>query len=168
MAKKKTTKPRKTQKKKPTSKVKEPKWEAPDQVGGFSFVSDTKNMNDPGAYFTLVYFIALPRVMRERIIGVGTQEELAKKMGVSEKTLSCWKNRTGFSDDVQSIRAGFFRERTADALLSLENKAIKTGDASEVKLLLQYTGELKQDDDKNKVPQLLAEAIKNISTVLDT
>lgn len=125
-------------------------------------------MKKEGEYFAFAEFIALPRALRESVLGVKTQTDFAKRFGVNEWTLVEWKKREEFQESVKKIRASFFRERTGDVLLSVETNAIKTGDAAPARLLLEVTGEVKKEksDDPNHLPEVLAEAIRNLSSIL--
>lgn len=150
--------------KKPKETV--PSYPKPAQISETGLVSDLNSMKHPGEYMEFLLFMALPRALRVEVCGAKDQRELAKKFGVGEDTLSEWKQREGFREDVDRLRRDFFRERTGDVLLAVETKAIRTGDAAEAKLLLEFTGELKKDEDASKVPELLAQTIARIAKVL--
>lgn len=66
----------------------------------------------------------MPKSLREP----KTQRELALMFGVGEDTLSEWKTRDGFWDLVASHRNNWGREKTPEVLLSLFERATKTGD----------------------------------------
>lgn len=117
-------------------------------------------------YMNFLVFCALPRAMREKVLGTKDQQAFAEKFGLHEGTLSEWKQKPGFWDEAFAIRRDFFRERTADALLAMETKAIRTGDAAEVNSLLKYTGELKADTDPTAIPEAVANAVAKIFEVL--
>lgn len=140
---------------------------APAQIEPTALVSDLTGLGkNAGGYVTLILYIALPRVYRKGAVQVDTQEDLAKLLKVDEATLTRWKARPGFWDDVRNVQIKYFTERIGDVILAQENEAIK-GHTPAARLVLEAVGYLKKDDKENQVPQLLAEAIKNISTILD-
>jgi len=167
MANKKKTIKKKAKVKAKAKKPKEIATPMPERVHPASLVSDLKGMKNPGAYVTLIQYIALPREYRTSTIGVDTQEKLAKMLGVNVATLSQWKSHPGFWNDVENVQIKYFTERVGDVVLAQENKALK-GDTPAARTVLEVVGRLKKRDEKeSEVPQLLAEAIKNISTILD-
>jgi len=85
-------------------------------------------------YLDFIIWIATPNSLRVP----KTQQELAKKFGVGQDTLSEWKTRHDFWIKVKEKRKEWGRERTPDVILALYNRIIKTGGAQEVKLWLQY------------------------------
>lgn len=118
-------------------------------------------------YQEYIHFCSLPRALRSKVMGAKDNQEFCEKFGLSMDTLTDWKQRAGFWDSVLAVRKEFFKDRTADVILAVETKAIKTGDAAEARLMLDYTGELKKEEkDPDQVPILLAEAINKISKIL--
>lgn len=139
---------------------------APVELEAGALISDVKGMVNPGGYVTLILYIALPRVYRASVVGADTQEKLAEKLEVDVATLSRWKNRPGFWEDVKNVQVKYFTERIGDVILAQENEAIK-GHTPAARLVLEAVGYLKKDEDKSNVPELLAVAIKNVSSFLD-
>ena len=84
-------------------------------------------------YKQFIEWLALPVKERE----LKTQKELAEQFGLSEWTLSQWKDRQGFWPAVEAVRKSWGKSKTPEVLNSLYNKAL-TGNAAEVKLWLQY------------------------------
>lgn len=118
-------------------------------------------------YFAFAEFIALPRALRDSVLGVKTQGEFAERFGVDEWTLVQWKKKEGFQEEVKKIRATFFRERTGDVMLAVETNAIKTGDAAPARLILEVTGEVKKEKDPTEhSSEALEKAIDIINRVL--
>jgi len=132
--------------------------------------SETEGMNKPQEYLEFITFMALPRTLREEIIGADTQEDFSKKFKVSEKTLVDWKKRAGFWDDVVTVRKEFFKARTADVLLALETKNLSPEkvNGQDVRVLLTYTGEYSEKQElEHKVHPELQAALEKIGKVLD-
>lgn len=94
---------------------------------------DHSGVQEPLKLQAFIGWIALPKAARLP----KTNKELAKKIGVSQDTLTDWKRLTGFWKEVQQEQESYFRGQTADVLHALLEKA-KTGRAAEVKLYLQY------------------------------
>lgn len=133
--------------------------------------SELKNMTKPQEYLEYVTFMALPRTMRAEILGLedDTQESFGKKLGVNKNTLTDWKGKAGFWDDVMTVRKEFFRARTADVILALETKNLSPDKVSgqDVRVLLTYTGEYSEKQEtEHKVHPELAAALEKIGQVL--
>lgn len=86
-----------------------------------------------GEYSDFVAWTALPTELRVP----KTQRELSKKFGVGEDTLSEWKRRSGFWEEVTEKRKTWGRERTPDVMLALFKRIQRTGSAPEVRLWLE-------------------------------
>lgn len=100
--------------------------------------SAIENMKNPSEYIAFIEFIATPKDLRE----IETQGEFSKKFGVGQDTLSAWKRRDGFWDDVRVIRKQIIREDYLPlALVALKRTALRDGKAPEVKLLFQLADE---------------------------
>lgn len=156
-------------KKKVAPKIVEEQTQIPPNVGpevSTILTSDLKGMKHPQEYIQLIYFTAIHQEARKKLFGVIDQAGLARKFKVNEATLSEWKTRTGFWADVSRLRRDFYADRVGDVVNSLVNTAIRTGAASESKLVLEYSGDLKKEDSANKVSEQLAEAISRIARVL--
>lgn len=85
-------------------------------------------------YLDFITWIATPNTIRIP----KTQQELSKKFGVGQDTLSEWKSRPGFWTSVKEKRRQWGQERTPDVIMALYNRIMRTGSAPEVKLWLQY------------------------------
>lgn len=85
-------------------------------------------------YSEFITWIATPSDLREP----KTQQELSKKFGVGQDTLSDWKKQSDFWIKVKEKRVSWGHERTPDVILALYNRIKKTGDPTAVKLWLQY------------------------------
>ena len=95
---------------------------------------DLKGLKHPAEYQEFIIWMALPEPLRNP----KTQRELAKNFGVGEDTLSEWKRRDGFWDEATKRRKEWGRERTPNVILGLYRKAVRDGNAAEVKLWLEY------------------------------
>jgi len=95
---------------------------------------DLKGLKHQIEYLDFITWIATPSALRIP----KTQQELSKKFGVGQDTLSEWKSRHDFWKRVAEKRKKWGQERTPDVIMALFNRIIKTGGAPEVKLWLQY------------------------------
>lgn len=84
-------------------------------------------------YHQFVLWTSLPKELREP----KTQAELSKQFGVGQDTVSEWKKRIGFWDEVARQRKNWSKEKTSDIIYSLYKRIMETGNASEVKLWFQ-------------------------------
>jgi hypothetical protein len=85
-------------------------------------------------YRDFIEWIATPTSARNP----KTQQELSKKFGVGQDTLSEWKHRQDFWTEVARKRKEWGREKAPDIVKALYDRIIKTGGAAEVKLWLEY------------------------------
>ena len=92
-----------------------------------------KGLKHPLEFSQFISWLALPESLRNP----QNQKDLAEKFGVGEDTLSDWKKRNGFWNEVKTQHKDFGKARTADVLEGLYHKA-KKGTAPEVRLWLQY------------------------------
>ena len=119
------------------------------------------------AYAAFQEYCSLPRALRQSVLGVNTQGEFAKQWKVDEDTLNSWKKREDFWKETFKLRRQFFSERTADVILGVETKAIKTGDAASARLILEVTEEVKREkDDPSKMGEALGQAIAKVFEIL--
>ena len=117
--------------------------------------------NKPIEYLEFVKFIAVPQVMRE----LKTQGDFSKKFEVSETTLSEWKARDGFWDDVAKQRRLFFKDKTSNVVASIYRAALESSPADR-KLWLQYIEEWSEKQElehKGEGLASLSEAIKKLA-----
>jgi len=129
--------------------------------------SSLLNIMNPSAYLAFIEFIATPPHLRE----IKTQGEFAKEFRISEDTLSLWKKRAGFEEDVDDARKRIVNfDMLSTALSALHRKIIKEGGASEVKLLYQIAGKLEEKkviEDKRPVRELSEERKTEIAKRLE-
>lgn len=84
-------------------------------------------------YRDFVVWIATPKALREP----ATQRDMAKQFGVGEDTLSDWKNRPDFWEEVKEERSRWTREKTSDVIHALYKRASEGGSAHEVRLWME-------------------------------
>lgn len=131
--------------------------------------SDLTKMQKPQEYMEYVYFMALPRTLRAETLGLDGQADVdfTAKYKVNKNTLTEWRKRVGFWDDVQTVRKEFFRARSGDVLLALETTCIREGKGTDVRVYLTYTGEYSDKvEQEHKVHPELQAALEKIGTVL--
>jgi hypothetical protein len=69
-----------------------------------------------------------------------TQKEFAAVIGTDEGTLSDWKKKAGFMDEVRGLARKYLKDELPDIYGALIEKA-KTGDVPAIKLAMEMTGE---------------------------
>lgn len=99
----------------------------------------SKRRQSPGnkkeaEYLQFIKWVALPEPLREP----RTQKELAVVLRVDESSLSDWKKRDGFWDEVKKELRTWSKEKTPNVIMGLYRKAVRDGTAQEAKLWLQY------------------------------
>ncbi len=113
-------------------------------------------------YLAFIDWAATPSMKRE----ITTMQEFAASIGVNNNTLTEWKKREGFAEAVRQARKRYFGgDMVGDVLMGLYKKCLKDGTAAEVKLLMQYVGELREDGAVSMSPEL-QKAIDKISNKL--
>lgn len=122
------------------------------------------DLRKPFEYAQFVKWIATPSVLREP----SRQDDLAKEFRVHPGTLSEWKKRESFWDDVRAEMKFYFKTKTPNVLQAIYQKILKgDGSGGEAKIWLQYIDEwipkqeninrdktledlIKEDDEKNE------------------
>jgi hypothetical protein len=93
-----------------------------------------KQRKKPAAYDALVIYCASPLGQSE----YESQAEISKKFRVSEWTLSQWKLKESFWDEVNKMRTIVMRSKMVNGVLgAVYRKVLSEGTASEAKLLLE-------------------------------
>lgn len=106
-----------------------------------TFNSDFTGLRNTSEYIAFIDFMATPKELRD----LETQGEFSKFFKVSENTLTDWKRRDGFWEDVREARRKYIREEfLGTALLALKKSILKDGKAPEVKLLYQLADEFEE------------------------
>lgn len=99
-----------------------------------SKINDLCGLKHQMEYLDFIAWVATPSAIRIP----KTQQELSKKFGVGQDTLSAWKSRPKFWTSVNEKRKQWGQERTPDVVMALYNRIMRTGSAQEIKLWLQY------------------------------
>lgn len=99
------------------------------------------NLKNPEVYQEFIKFIAtLPNFRK-----LQTQGEFSQEFGVGEETLSAWKKRDGFWDDVREERKQSMKDNmVSNILMAVYRKVVKEGSSKEAKLLLEIAGEYEE------------------------
>lgn len=84
-------------------------------------------------YKDFVAWISLPKELREP----KTQRALACEFGVGEDTLSEWKLRDSFWDEVAEKRRTWCKEKTTDVINALYKRIVTNGSAAEIRLWME-------------------------------
>jgi hypothetical protein len=116
--------------------------------------SKVDNLKNGEIYLDFIDFIASPTHLKK----YESQKEFAKEIGIGEDTLSDWKKRDGFWDDVRSVRKSMIRDKMLPKVLTaLYTNAIRRGEAKEAKLMFQLGDEFvekREDNSKITVEEL--------------
>jgi len=130
----------------------------------------TKSENRPvrkkADYNAFVKFYALPYVIRVKEYGIKTEQQFAKENDLSQDTLTDWKKRPEFQNDVDIQLNKWGADKTPNVLVSLYNKILSDGKAGEVKLWYQIVKSWKEGmvieqpsiEQNNKLDKLLENA----------
>lgn len=123
-------------------------------------VADARKIRE---YHEFLYWLALPIDLR----GEKTQKEFAKKIGVGEDTLSDWKKREGFHEELNDLRRAIFSERASNVLRAVERRALGPGGNQDAALFFKATGVIKdQTDLKLGVDEDLKKALDRVAKAL--
>ena len=112
-----------------------------------SLVSNDINLtgvDNVNAFLQFVQWIALPKGYREP----KEQGELAVKFDVAPETLSRWKKHPLFWGLVQREFKEWAKDKTPNVMASLYNRALKEGNAAEVKLWMQIIEDWKEKSEQ--------------------
>ncbi|MFA5368935.1 MAG: hypothetical protein WC303_02920 [Candidatus Paceibacterota bacterium] len=112
-------------------------------------------------YLDFITWISTPSTIRIP----KTQQELSKQFRVGQDTLSEWKNRPEFWKRVAKKRKQWGQERTPDVVMSLYNKILKDGNATEVKLWFQYFEEWSEKINTIEQPQRRYQNLTNAELI---
>lgn len=122
-----------------------------------------EGLRNPQGYLEFVYWLATPIDLRV----IKTHGDFAKKIGVSQDTLTDWKRRDGFQNLLLDTIKSNFRERSANVLRAVEKRALGQGGNQDAALFFKATGMIKdQTDLKLGVDDDLKKALDKVSKVL--
>lgn len=85
-----------------------------------------------------ISWLAMPSVYRKP----ETQSEFSKQFKVDEDTLTNWKKRPGFYEEVTRRRRKYFKDDAGDVILALKRTCLKGGKGADAKVFLNYTEDL--------------------------
>lgn len=119
---------------------------------------DTSPRHD-SEYKEFIGWIALPIKERQP----QTQKELAEQFGLSEWTLSTWKSRSGFWQEVEKLRKEWGKNKTPEVLDGLFERA-KTGDPAAARLWLEV---MENHSIRNKTDITTVNANIDLAKMLD-
>ena len=128
-----------------------------------------KDLKKYQEYSDFVMFVATPKSLRGKELGVGNQNDFCKKYKVNKGTLSKWEKLPGFWQEVSVIRNGFFKNRCSDVLLSLEQKCLnqKTVNGSDVKVYLSAIGEYQEKQQQiNAFDPEIEKALQKLNSII--
>jgi len=91
-----------------------------------------------GDYKEFVKFYSLSSPYRIQEYGYKTEQKFAKEYNLCQDTLTDWKKRKEFQNDVDIQLNKWGADKTPNVLAALYNTILADGKASEVKLWLQY------------------------------
>lgn len=98
-------------------------------------------IRNPEVYIKFIEFLVMPGT----IDNIKTQGEFAKTFKMSETTLSMWKRRPGFWDEVREYRREFFKSDILRlATMALKKKLLTDPGAPEIKLAFQLADEFEE------------------------
>lgn len=105
-------------------------------------------------YFDFIEWFAQPIAIRQP----KTLQDFAKKIGIHSDTLTNWKNTDSFWQYVKLERVSWMQDMLGDAILALNRRIIRYGNACDVKLMFQLAGEWNYG---NKLPEETALEMEN-------
>jgi hypothetical protein len=128
---------------------------------------DSSGISEPPKMLDFVLWLAIPKSLREP----RTHRLFAEKIGVNIDTLTDWKKRRGFWDEVYTSHTQYIRRFTSDISYGLVQQA-KTGSEREVRLYMElFEGFSKKVRVQEEVPtskisvedkKILSEALHKI------
>lgn len=101
-------------------------------------------------------WLALPSEWRDP----GTQQELAAVLGVNEVTLSKWKRKEGFMDEVRTIARTYLRDDLPEIYGAIGKRA-KSGDYQMARLALELVGDLQTQGTAPATQHVLVEYVND-------
>jgi len=128
-----------------------------------------------GDYKEFVRFYALPSIFRKEQYEFKTEQDFAKHYKLSQDTLTDWKKRKGFSNDVDEQLKKWGADKTPDVIAALFRTILTDGKAAEVKLWLQFIKNWKEGmileqpsiERNNKLDKLLENAKPEVRQQFD-
>lgn len=124
--------------------------------------SDNKKIRKPFIYSEFVDWTAFPMAPRNGVL-IETQEEFAQVYGVSKDTLSLWKQRADFEEQVNRKLKSWSIGKDMSVYQAIYNSALK-GNAKSQKLWLEYFKgfHLKKIKKEKPVREVTEDDIRNL------
>lgn len=93
-----------------------------------------RSLKHPLEYERFITWCALPEPFREP----KDHQQLAGVLGVHIDTLTDWKKREGFWDEVHNLSKKWGREKTPNAMAAFYRELVRVGDAARMELWLRW------------------------------
>ena len=104
------------------------------------------NVSNKQAWVQMIQYHAMPKIVRKAMGVTNNVKEYAKQIGISELTIIRWRHRADFLSQVRDLQLASLKSNyMGDTIHQLYRRIMKSGDAAEVKLMLQLGGFLKDD-----------------------
>lgn len=106
-----------------------------------------KGVYKKAEWLEFVRFTAFPRVLRNKEFGFETDKAFGAAQKINHDTLVKWKKDQEFWDAVAMTLKKWGKDRTPDVIMGLYRNAVKSGNAAEAKLWLQYFEDWKEKNE---------------------
>ncbi len=97
-----------------------------------NIIGELENVYKQTELRLFIDFVSVPKVYREEIFGFANEQDFAEKYKLSQDTLTDWKRKEGFWDEVAKFRDRWARRKTTDVVAALLRNILKNGDKAEV------------------------------------
>lgn len=124
-------------------------------------------------FLLFVEYMALPTVIRTDVFkhpetgeGLETQKEFAEAHGLREERLSEWKRDKRYQDLVSAARRQYFRGELGDAIQAVMTNILVNPKGADLKVLLEYAGEVQRDDPTGEVGEQLTSILGKLNKMI--
>jgi len=136
--------------------------------------NDSKTRDKRETDFLLfVEYMALPTVMRMDVFknpetqeGIETQKEFGIAYGIPDSRLSEWKRDKRYQDLVSAARRQYFRGELGDAIQAVMTNVLVNPKGADLKVLLEYAGEVQRDDPGGEVSEQLGAILGKLNKMI--
>lgn len=139
----------------------------------YSVIQVPEDVKKKVEYQHIVAWVALPTSHKENYPNeqepweCTNEREIAKKLGIDQSTISIWKSKQEFWEEVFKVQKIITAGDVADVILGLKRAAIATGKAPEVKLYLQLAGMISESEKvEHQISPELKKALDTLGGVL--